>query len=59
MQATKYKVTVEVEVLSLDVVPSLLTEIANNIDNENISGSLLKDDGDSCKWETCSELVNF
>ena len=31
MQATKFKVTVEVEVLSLDVAPALIAEAIDNI----------------------------
>lgn len=59
MQATKFTVTVEVEVLSLDVVPGLLNEVANIMLGENRSGSLLKEDGDFVKWGTKSERVDF
>lgn len=59
MQATKFTVTVEVEVLSMDVVPSLLTEVAEIIRNENRTGSLLKEDGDFVKWGTKGERVDF
>jgi hypothetical protein len=59
MQATKFTVTVEVEVLSLDVVPGLLDEVAEIIRRENRSGSLLKEDGDCVKWGTKGERVDF
>lgn len=59
MQATKYTVTVEVEVLSLDAVPALLGEVASIMQHENRSGSLLKEDGDFIKWGTKGERVDF
>lgn len=59
MQATKYTVTVEVEVLSLDAVPALLGEVASIMQLENRSGSLLKEDGDFIKWGTKGERVDF
>lgn len=59
MQATKFTVTVEIEVLSLDVVPGLLHEVAGIIINENRTGSLLKEDGDFVKWGTKSDRVDF
>lgn len=59
MQATKFKMTVEVEVLSLNAVPALLCEVASIIGNENRAGSLLKEDGDFCKWGASSERVDF
>ena len=59
MQATKYTVTVEVEVLSLDAVPALLEEVASIMQRENQSGSLLKEDGDFIKWGTKGERVDF
>jgi hypothetical protein len=59
MQATKFTVTVEIEVLSLEVVPSLLCEVTDNIRAENRSGSLLKEDGDHIQWGVKSERVDF
>lgn len=59
MQATKYTVIVEVEVLSLDAVPALLEEVASIMQRENQSGSLLKEDGDFIKWGTKGERVDF
>ena len=59
MQATKFKLTVEVEVLSLDAIPALICELVQNIQNENRSGSLLKEDGDHIKWGVNSERVDF
>ena len=59
MQANKFTVTVEIEVLSLDVVPGLLEEVANTMANENRTGSLLKEDGDCAKWGTKSKRVDF
>ena len=59
MQATKFTVTIEIEVLSLDVVPGLLSEAASVMANENRTGSLLKEDGDFVKWGTKSERIDF
>ena len=59
MQATKYTVTIEVEVLSLDSVRALVFEVINVMDNENRTGSLLKEDGDFVKWGVKSERVDF
>ena len=59
MQANKFTVTVEIEVLSMDAVPALLTEVAQMMSVENRTGSLLKEDGDFIKWGTKSERVDF
>ncbi len=59
MQANKFKVTVGIEVLSLDSVPGLVMEVAEIMQNENRTGSLLKEDGDFIKWGTSSERVDF
>ena len=59
MQATKFTVTIEVEVLSLDAVPALVQEVASIMAQENRTGSLLKEDGDFVKWGTKSERVDF
>lgn len=59
MQANKFTVTIEIEVLSLDVVPSMLSEVTDIISHENRTGSLLKEDGDFIKWGTKSERVDF
>lgn len=59
MQANKFTVTIEIEVLSLDSVPALVSEVATIMRNENRTGSVLKEDGDSVKWGTKSERVDF
>ena len=59
MQATKYTVKIEIEVLSLDTVQGLLMEAQGIIGNENVKGLLLKNDGDTVKWETESKQVDF
>ena len=59
MQATKYTVTIEVEVLSMDSVPGLINEVAQIMDRENRTGSLLKEDGDYVKWGSKSERIDF
>jgi len=59
MQATKFTVKIEIEVLSLDTVPGLIQEAVGIIQNENRAGSLSKEDGDFIKWGTKSERVDF
>ena len=59
MQATKFTVKIEIEVLSLDTVPGLIQEAVGIIQNENRAGSLAKEDGDFIKWGTKSERVDF
>ena len=59
MQANKFTVTVTVEVLSLNVAPALIMEVAKIMTDDNRTGSLLKEDGDYVKWATKSERVDF
>lgn len=59
MKATKYMVTIELEVLHLDTVPGLVIEVVEIMRNENSSGSLIKEDGDQIKWGTKGVPVEF
>jgi hypothetical protein len=59
MQANKYTLTIEVEVLSMDSIPGLLYEVCDVMQNENRTGSLLKEDGDCVKWGIKSERIDF
>lgn len=59
MKAVKYTLNIEIEVLSLDTVGGLLYELAEVMSNENIQGNLEKNDGDSIRWGTISESVEF
>jgi hypothetical protein len=59
MEGKMFTVTIEIEVLSLDVAPGLLMEVAQIMTDENRTGSLLKEDGDRIKWGTKSERVDF
>jgi hypothetical protein len=59
MQANKFTVTIEVEVLDLDSAPTLVSEVASIMGNENRTGSFLKEDGDCVKWGVKSERVDF
>lgn len=51
MKATKITMTLRVEVLSMDSIPALLCDAANEIHQETVSGRLTKDDGDTISWE--------
>ena len=59
MKATKYTVRIEVEVLSLAVVPSIVGQAIGQIKNEMINGELIADDGDTVRWTTEPESVDF
>ena len=59
MKATKIKLVVHVEVLSVDSIPGLLAEIAGEIRNENESGHFDKNDGDCIMWELTKKEVEF
>ena len=59
MKATKYTVTVELEVLSLDVVRTQLFKVLGAFEDEHINGYLSSDDGDNVAWSTHAEEVEF
>jgi hypothetical protein len=50
MIAKKITFKVFIEVLSVDAVPALLQEVAQEVLRENTSGHLNKGDGDSSDW---------
>jgi len=59
MKATKFKVTVEIEVLSMDCVPHMLSKALDQIQNEHRAGVLIAEDGDELRWNVGSEEVKF
>ena len=59
MKAQKYKVSIEVESLSMDTLHGLLAEVVRNVEHEINSGNLMHDDGDTVKWETETKPVEF
>jgi hypothetical protein len=59
MIAEKITVKIFIEVLSIDVVPGLLQELAQQYLNGNTSGHLNKDDGDSIDWGLMKEQVTI
>lgn len=59
MKATKYLVTVQVEVLSLDAVPGLLNAAREQMEHEFTEGKLEADDGDTVAWNVHPLLVTF
>ena len=59
MKAIKYTVTITVEVLSMDSVPSLLEKTSFEISDEYSEGNLTAEDGDSVHWVTKQEPVEF
>ncbi len=59
MKATKYTVTIVIEVLSLDSVEGMLPLAAAQIGNEVTTGVLRHDDGDEIRWDYTSKAVEF
>jgi hypothetical protein len=59
MKATKYTVTIELEVLSMDVVRTQLIQVLDAFSNEHINGYLSSEDGDNVAWSTHAEEVEF
>jgi hypothetical protein len=41
----------KVEVLSMDSIPALLCDVANEIHQETVAGRLTKEDGDTVSWD--------
>ena len=52
MSGINTKVTITINTMDINSVPALLTELAENIRKENISGDLTKSDGDAINWDT-------
>ena len=52
MKAEKITLNIEIQVLSIEVIPGLLGELIRNISEGNIHGTLCKDDGDYLEWVT-------
>jgi len=59
MKAEKVTVRIEVEVLSIDVLRSLLADVLTHIEAEAESGSLAMADGDCVTWQTTRAPVSF
>jgi hypothetical protein len=59
MKATKYSMTVKVEVLSIDVIPQLLADVQHAIRGEDVEGMLRASDGDEVSWSLKSEQVEI
>ena len=51
MEATKYEVTIKMEVASLGVISSLLSDIQGILCSEFAEGSITTIDGDSVRWD--------
>lgn len=59
MKATKYIITITVEVLDTNSVPALLSEVKEHMRNESQNGTLQKTDGDYVSWSIKSEPVSW
>ena len=59
MKARKVMITIEIEALSIDVLPHLLSKVVEQVDAEMVSGELNADDGDFVSWTTRYKEVTF
>lgn len=59
MKAQKFTVTIVIEALSIDSVPSLASQAVEQIRNEMLHGELSASDGDQVIWDTNQKLVNL
>lgn len=59
MKAEKVTVVIEVESLHIDVLRSMLSAMAEQVESGAESGHLAMDDGDCVKWETRRKPVEF
>ena len=59
MKATKFKLTINTETLSIDSILALLTKLQNTFDEEIPNGKLTYSDGDMIVWELKTEEVEF
>jgi hypothetical protein len=59
VKATKYKVTIVSEALSLDSIPALVLDALRCLEGEVCDGHKDHEDGDSVAWSTEKEEVVF
>jgi hypothetical protein len=59
MKATKYTMSITVEVLSIDSINGLLTTLQEELHGEFTRGSLTADDGDTITWTVNQELLDI
>lgn len=59
MKTTKFTVTIEVEVVSMDCVAPMAHKAISHIGDETHNGELSAYDGDTVKWKTKAEVVEF
>ena len=59
MKANKVTVTIKAEMLSIDVLASLLMQVIKEVEEEKEKGKLVADDGDTVKWKTKRKAVKF
>lgn len=59
MKATKTTMTITIEVLSVDSIPALLSDVAERVRAEFPNGSLTACDGDHVEWKVEQKDVKF
>lgn len=59
MKANKVVVTIRIEMLSIDVLRTMLATVIEQVENEAESGALLMADGDQVEWLTERIPVEF
>ena len=55
MNATKITFSLSIECLSKQVIPHLLNKAASLIQNEDYTGKITADDGDTIEWGVVDE----
>jgi hypothetical protein len=59
MIGKKVVVNIKIEVLSVDVVTSILMDVMEQFHKEHYTGTFTADDGDTVQWSTNSINVEF
>ena len=59
MNATKYTMTIVVEVLSIDSIPALINRVSAAVMSEALEGTLTMNDGDSVSWSVESKPIGL
>jgi len=59
MKAQKVTITITVEVLAVEAATGLVNQALQRIDAEYEHGLLMANDGDTVRWETVRESIEF
>ncbi len=59
IKTEKVTTVITVETLSEDSVPAMVDDVISQLHMETRNGELVKDDGDTIRWETIKDIVEF